>query len=142
MLSGYRTSRKKLERGNQLVLPKTLNRLIRKARQASDLTLDDLLLLKDKETSHILMTGTTGSEKTNCFHTLLPQIRRCPNRAVIVDLTGDFVAKYFREGQDILLNPLDGRRQTWNPWQESLEESHYDALAAAIVHKTSHSEPF
>ncbi|HQS93768.1 MAG TPA: type IV secretion system DNA-binding domain-containing protein [Alphaproteobacteria bacterium] len=142
LVRGMITDQKKLERGGCIVSPKTLKRLIKKSKQASDLTLDGLPLLKDKETSHILITGTTGSGKTNCLHTLLPQIRKRPNRAVIVDLTGDFVSKYYREGQDLLLNPFDQRSQLWSPWGECLMESHYDTLAASIVPKTSFTEPF
>ena len=142
LVRGRITDRKKLERGNYLVSPRTLKCLIKKSRQASDITLDGLPLLKDKETSHILITGTTGSGKTNCLHTLLPQIRKRLNRAIIVDLTGDFVSKYYREGQDLLLNPFDQRSQLWSPWGECLMESHYDTLAASIVPKTSYTEPF
>lgn len=139
---GRITQRKKLERGGNVVSSHVLKRLIRRAKQVSDLTLDGLPLLKDKETSHILITGTTGSGKTNCLHTLLPQIRKRPNRAIIVDMTRDFVAKYYREGHDLLLNPFDMRSQQWSPWEECLNDSHYDTLAAAIIPKTSHSEPF
>jgi len=111
-------------------------------REASDLMLDEFPLLKNKETSHILLSGTTGAGKTNAFHTLLPQIRRRVNRAVVVDLTGDFVNRYYREGYDILLNPFDKRGALWSPWGECLDEPHYDALAAAVVAKSGTSEPF
>jgi type IV conjugative transfer system coupling protein TraD len=139
---GRITSRKKLERGGHVVSPHMLKRLIKHAKQASNLNLDGLPFLKDKETSHILITGTTGSGKTNCLHTLIPQIRKRPDRAIIVDLTGDFVSKYYREGKDLLLNPFDMRSQQWSPWEECLTEAHYDTLAAAIIPKTSHTEPF
>ena len=33
------------------------------------------------------MAGTTGSEITNTFHSLLPQIRQRGDRALIVDMT-------------------------------------------------------
>jgi len=59
-----------------------------------------------------------------------------------VDLTGDFVAKYYREGQDVLLNPLDERSVNWSPWADCLKVTHYDALAAAIVQKSSSSDKF
>lgn len=142
LIRGWMTAQKKLERGNRLVSSKVLKRLIKRSNQASDLTLDGLPLLKDKETSHVLITGTTGSGKTNCLHTLLPQIRKRPNRAIIVDLTGDFVSKYCREGHDLLLNPFDERSQPWSPWNECFMEPHYDTLAASIVPKTSFTEPF
>jgi type IV conjugative transfer system coupling protein TraD len=142
IIRGYRQSLKKLERGGEVVSGKILKNLIKRQKLASDLVLDGLPLIKVKETSHILITGTTGSGKTNCFHTLLPQIRARPNRAIVVDLTGDFVAKYFIEGQDVLLNPLDERTANWSPWADCLTETHYDALAAAIVPKSSSSDKF
>lgn len=144
---GYVKSKKKLERGNQIVSAKQLRGILKRANAASDLHLDKLPFAQNKETSHILITGTTSSGKTNCFHTLLPQIRnrsnqRAPNRAIIVDMTGDFVSKYYREGQDLLLNPLDKRSQDWSPWGECLTEVHYDALAAAIVPKSTAHDKF
>ena len=142
IIRGYHQSLKKLERGGEIVSAKILRRLIKKQKLASDLHLDGMPLIKNKETTHILITGTTGSGKTNCFHTLLPQIRARPNRAIVVDLTGDFVAKYYREGQDVLLNPLDERSVNWSPWADCLAETHFDALAAAIVPKSSSSDKF
>ena len=139
---GYVKSKKKLERGNQIVSANQLKDVLKRTYQASDLHLDNLPLTKDKETSHILITGTTSSGKTNCFHTLLPQIRRRPNRAIIVDMTGDFVSKYYREGKDLLLNPFDVRSQDWSPWADCLTESHYDALASAIIPKSSAHDKF
>jgi type IV conjugative transfer system coupling protein TraD len=142
IIRGYRQSLKRLERGGEIVSDKILKRIIKKQKLASDLHLDGLPLIKNKETSHILITGTTGSGKTNCFHTLLPQIRDRPNRAIVVDLTGDFVAKYYREGQDILLNPLDKRCVNWSPWADCLTDTHYDALAAAILPKSTGANKF
>lgn len=144
---GYTKSKKKLERGNQIVGAKEMRILLKRKGEDSDLHLDQLPLVKDKETSHILITGTTGSGKTNCFHTLLPQIRKrhergCPNRAIVVDMTGDLVAKYYREGRDLLLNPFDARSQSWSPWAECLTETHYDALSAAIVPKSTAHDKF
>lgn len=147
MYRGYVTSRKKLERGNHLVSSKEMGRLLAKRGENSDLHLDNLPLVRNKETSHILITGTTSSGKTNCFHTLLPQIRNrhekgWPNRAIIVDMTGDFVAKYYREGIDLLLNPFDARSRIWSPWAECLSDTHYDALSAAIVPKSMAHDKF
>ncbi len=139
---GYIKSKKKLERGNQLLSAKQLKSVLKRTHQASDLHLDSLPLAKGKETSHILITGTTSSGKTNCFHTLLPQIRNRPNRALVVDTTGEFVSKYYREGQDLLLNPFDLRSQDWSPWADCLFEAHYDALASAIVPKSTAHDKF
>ena len=123
---------KRLERGSQLLDAQKLTQLIKKQKFASDLNLDGLPLIKNKETSHILVTGTTGSGKLNCFHTLLPQIRARGDRALIVDLTGELEARYLTSS-DLLLNPFDERSQNWTPWADCPFEPHYDQLAAAIV---------
>lgn len=144
---GYLKSKKILERGNHIVSKRQLRGILRRADLDSDLHLDKLPLLQNKETSHILISGTTSSGKTNCFHTLFPQIRKrvsrgWTNRAIVVDMTGDYVSTYYRENHDLLLNPFDARSKAWSPWAECLTETHYDSLAAAIVPKTSANDKF
>ena len=90
-------------------------------------------MIKDSETQHMMITGTTGSGKTNCFHHLLPQIRTLGQRALIVDTTGEFVSRYYREGKDIILNPLDARSESWSPWVECTEDYHFEELASNLI---------
>ncbi|MBX9697471.1 MAG: type IV secretion system DNA-binding domain-containing protein, partial [Alphaproteobacteria bacterium] len=120
-------------RGSSLISPNMLRRRLWWRRKASDLKLDGVPLLKGKETEHMIITGTTGSGKTNAFHTLLPQIRKRGDRAIVVDLTGELVSKYYRDGYDLLLNPLDARSLHWDLWKDCASLSHYDALAESII---------
>lgn len=126
-------SSKKIMRGTEIVEPKELSEILNKQHKCSDLMLDNLPLVKDKETSHILITGTTGSGKTNCIHTLLPQIRRRGNSAIVIDMTGDLVSRYYRPGKDIILNPLDERSLNWNVWDECLNEEDLESFAEAFI---------
>lgn len=140
---GFWQSRKVTTRGKALMSPRRLAWKVRLSGQASDLTLDGLPLLKHKETQHMLLTGTTGSGKSNALNTLLPQIRRRPNRALVVDLTGDLVNRFYRPDQDLLLNPFEARSEAWSPWEECSQDFHYDMLAQAIVPPSlSHTDPF
>ncbi len=117
--------------------------LLKRKGEASDLTLEKLPLLKDKETSHLLMTGTTGSGKTNAFHSLLPQIRQRGDKAIIVDVTGTYISRYYNENTDIILNPLDTRSQFWHPWADCHLESHYDVLANSFIPENNQvKDPF
>ena len=141
IITGRANKRRKLLSGVEVVSVKVLKKLVKRKRLASQFVIGGLPLIKDGETKHMLICGTTGSGKTNCLHELLSQIRKQGQRAVIVDLTGDFVAKYYREGQDILLNPFDGRSKGWSPWDECWQEYHYDDLAAAIIPSSSY-DPF
>lgn len=88
------------------------------SRRASQIHIGNVPLVKGTETQHLMITGGTGSGKTNCLHHLLPQIRNQGQRAIIVDTTGAFVERYFREGKDILLSPSDKRSAPWHPWAE------------------------
>lgn len=140
---GLRQRQAKHGRGNTLLPWTALARLLKRRRQTSDLKLGELPLLKDKETSHILITGTTGSGKTNSFHILLPQIRKRKNKAIIVDVTGDYVSRYYDETTDLLLNPLDQRSLNWHPWADCHLESHYDVLADSLIQpKVGSKDPF
>jgi len=125
--------KKKIERGSYIASLKEIKKLIKKNNLFSDFFLDDLPFPKGTETSHTLITGTTGSGKTNCFHTLLPQIRNRGDRAIIVDMTGDLVAKYYNRDTDILLNPYDLRSFEWDIWQELGNDAQFDAFAEACV---------
>ncbi|MGI4811722.1 MAG: type IV secretion system DNA-binding domain-containing protein [Janthinobacterium lividum] len=130
---GYYHRRKKKHRGNELVSVSSLARKLRWTFKASDLKLGKLPLIKNSETSHILLSGTTGAGKSNAFHTLLPQVRARRNAAIIVDVEGDMVARYFREGKDVLLNPFDARGQCWDLWGELERDSLYKVFAQAVI---------
>jgi type IV conjugative transfer system coupling protein TraD len=101
--------------------------------KASRFQIGSIPLVKGTETQHILVSGGTGSGKTNCFNHLLPQIRNAGQRALIVDTTGGFVERYYRPGKDILLNPFDPKGVSWHPWVECLDLFDYDALAESFI---------
>lgn len=131
------------QRGNTYLPFQKLAQLLRRKGVASDLTLETLPLVKDKETSHLLMTGTTGSGKTNGFHTLLPQIRGRGEKAIIVDVTGTYISRYYNPKTDLILNPLDLRSQFWSPWADCHLDSHYDVLANSFIPENKHGkDPF
>jgi type IV conjugative transfer system coupling protein TraD len=138
---GRKNKQRKLLSGTRVVPQKTLRKLVKGAGKTSCLSLGKMALPQDLERKHMLICGTTGSGKTNCLHELLPQMRALGHRAIVVDLTGDFVSKYYRHGQDILMNPFDARSWGWNPWRECEQEYHYDDLAAALIPPSGH-DPF
>ena len=133
----------KHQRGNTFMTFSKLAKLLRRKNMNSDLIFETLPLVKDKETSHLLMTGTTGSGKTNAFHNLLPQIRKRGDKAIIVDVTGAYISQYYNEKTDFILNPLDERSQFWHPWADCHLESHYDVLASSFIPENKYAkDPF
>ncbi|KJV69704.1 type II/IV secretion system family protein [Orientia tsutsugamushi str. TA763] len=81
-----------------------------------------LPLVKNSERLHILITGTTGTGKTNMLNELLPQIRLHKDRAIIVDTTGAFTDRFFDHKYDKLLNPLEKNSEQWLPWNDCLKQ--------------------
>lgn len=132
------------QRGSTFIETKALAKLIRKNGDASDLRIGPLPLIKNKETSHMLLTGTTGSGKTNLIHTLLPHIQKRGDRAIVVDMTGEYVNRYYKENRDVLLNPFDPRSLPWTPWADLQKDVHYDVLTHALIQPQGqrYSDPF
>jgi len=120
-------------RGSELVSVHKLKKLLQRTRQASKIQISGLPIVKDSETQHILLTGTTGGGKTNMLKELLPQIRLIQNRAIIFDVTGEFVERFFNPATDIILNPLHDNSVDWLPWNDCHTDEEYDNLAAAFV---------
>jgi len=128
----------KASRGRKLLSGNTINtaeevaKFLKKNKLASDLSLGDIPLIKNSETKHILITGSTGTGKTNCLHTLLPQIRNKNQPAIVVDTEGDMVSRYYRPGRDIIINPFDSRTYNWDFWQEVKSSKEVKKVASSF----------
>lgn len=120
-------------RGSDLVTPKQLTKILRRAKEASKIIISGLPLVKDSETQHLLLTGTTGAGKTNMLKELIPQIRESGDRAIIFDVTGEFVDRFYNPETDLILNPLVENSVSWLPWNDCHTDEEYNNLAAAFV---------
>jgi len=85
------------------------------------------------EVQHTSISGTIGSGKTQAILALLEQIRAAGDRAVVFDLTGGFIAPFYRDGTDVILNPLDARSPAWSVFTEANSKAGFDAMAAAMI---------
>ncbi|MCC8399451.1 MAG: type IV secretion system DNA-binding domain-containing protein [Rickettsia endosymbiont of Platyusa sonomae] len=119
-------------RGMDFVTVKVLAKMLKKAKKASNIKFAGLPLVKNSERQHMLLTGTTGTGKTNMLNELLPQIRRQKDRAIIVDLTGTFMERFFNPKIDKLLNPFEENTQHWLPWNDCYEVSDFDDVASSF----------
>lgn len=129
-------------RGGDLVATKILAARLRKAKAASKIVLSGLPLVKNSEMEHLLLTGTTGSGKTNLLNELLPQIRKQKDKAIILDLTGSFVDRFFNPEIDILLNPFEKNTVNWLPWNDCNNDYEFDALASAFIDGEGFSDKY
>src|SRR3546814_14308207 len=72
---------------------------------------------------------------------MLEGIRAKGKRAIVYDTAGTFVEKFYREGKDILLNPLDERSAVWSPWVDVTHDYHYDQIAESTI-PAKHGDTF
>ncbi|MGC4250986.1 MAG: type IV secretion system DNA-binding domain-containing protein [Sphingobium sp.] len=93
------------------------------------------------EPEHILLCGAPGTGKTNLIVGMLEGIRKSGQRAIVYDTAGTFVEKFYRQGTDMLLNPLDQRTARWSPWVDVPRDYHYDQIAESTI-PDKHGDPF
>lgn len=120
-------------RGSTILTAKEVAHILYKQGLASHFKIDDMPLVKNSETKHILVTGATGSGKTNLFHALLPQIRQKNQPALVIDQTGEMIERYYDPTRgDIIFNPFDERSHEWNFWEETRESARLNSMATSM----------
>lgn len=130
---GRKQSGKSFKRGAQIVGKNELISIIKSRSAQSQFKIDDVPYLKAFETRHFLITGTTGAGKTNCLNGLLSQLIAKKSPAVIVDITGGFVEKFYNPETDIILNPFDERGAKWDFWADIHDEAVIEEFAKSLV---------
>lgn len=132
MYRGRKLRQEKLIRGGQIVKAKQLAKLLRKRKQASDIQLGEVPLVSGTEVQHILISGSSGTGKTQLKYSILDGVRARGDAAIVYDSTGAFVRSFYRKG-DIVLSPVDGRSPPWTPWAEIRHPTDSVRLASSIV---------
>lgn len=102
-------------------------------RNASPIRIGSVPLVKGTESRHILITGGTGTGKTNCLHHILQQLRAQKQKAVIVDTTGVFLERYYDPDKDVLLSPFHPQTARWHPWAECKTPFDFSEIAEAFI---------
>lgn len=148
-LSAWLKKRGKSQTENQLIKGDTfesfdlVKKMIIQQKINSDLVLAGLPLIKNKETRHFFIHGTTGAGKSNAIKELMDQIRARGDRAIIYDKSCNFLEEFYLPNHDMILNPMDERCETWNLWDECRDSADFDSLASAqIPMPVSSSDPF
>ena len=133
VMRGTKKFTKETLRGGRVATAKRVQKILKKDGKASSLKIGDISLVKGSETQHILLCGTSGSGKTTWMQHLLPEIRRKKQKAIIVDVVGGFVERYYRKGYDVILNPFDQRTAYWTPWADMRGEGSIEAITSAMT---------
>lgn len=129
-------------RGARLIDGSQLDRLIVADDRASRITVGGIHTVRGGEMLHTMISGAVGTGKSVSILEILDSVRQQGKRAIVYDPTGEFTEHYYREGRDVILNPLDARSPNWNLWREIRSEFDYRAFAASLVQVKSQTDPF
>ena len=121
--------------GSGVVLtPKQVKVKLKGLKLCSEFYIGKMPLVKDMETRHFLITGSTGSGKTNLLHNLLPQVEYRAQPAIIIDQTGEMIAKYYNQKRgDIIFNPFDARGKAWDFWTDCSKARTLEKFADTLI---------
>jgi len=143
-----------LVRGLQLITSRELDRTIESSNlrglrgflarrrrvsvtSAPAMRIADVAIPAELESQHFLVTGKTGSGKSNFIRHMLRQIEVRGGVAVVLDPDAEYVSEFYKsERGDTILNPLDHRCPVWSPWSELRPESFgmdAEALAQSLI---------
>ena len=139
---GKRKMEDKRLRGAQLVEGKELKQIMESREDCSPYAIAGVPMRKGSETLHTMIGGAQGTGKSQQFFRLMAQVRARGKRAIVYDPTGEFTKAFYREGVDILMNPLDSRSPNWNIWCEIEKDYHFDNMANGLIPDPAESDPF
>jgi type IV conjugative transfer system coupling protein TraD len=98
---------------------------------------------KNTEFQHTIITGASGTGKTQVMIDLLAQIRAKGDKAIIYDKMGVYIRKFYNQERDIILNPFDARSKYWDFFAEGNQKSDFDIMAGSLIEeRASQSDPF
>lgn len=129
-------------RGSSLVSGEELTSLLQGRDDCSPYLLAGVPMRAKSETLHTLIGGAQGTGKSQQFFVLMKQLRARGKRAIVYDPTGEFTQAFYREGKDILMNPLDSRSPNWNVWNEIEKDYHFDNMANGLIPDPAETDPF
>ena len=120
-----------------------VNKLLKKMGQLSTLKIGKLHLVKNSEIQNIALHGTVGTGKSTAINGLLEQARKDNQRGIIYDRGNNFIPIFYREGIDVILNPIDDRCPNWDLWEECEDKVDLENFAQALFSEgQGHGDPF
>jgi type IV conjugative transfer system coupling protein TraD len=94
------------------------------------------------EFQHTIITGASGTGKTQVMIDLLNQIRARGDKAIIYDKMGTYVRKFYDPNKDFILNPFDNRSKYWDYFLDAKTKSDFDIMSASLIETPKSGDPF
>ena len=144
---GKQESKDEHRRGAELTTVKELieaaNDRVKEDGRPSRISIANVPLVRYQENSGIALLGSPGVGKSTIIRELLRQLRAQQRKAMLYDISGEFVKRFYRPGKDVILNVFDTRSHSWDFWAEGKNPAMYDRMAkAAIPDNNGGGDPF
>jgi type IV conjugative transfer system coupling protein TraD len=110
-----------------------VQKALEKEGEIGPLRIGPIQLPHEYEAAHQLFIGGPGSGKTTLLNEQLDGMRKAGRKAIVYDINGSFVEKFYDPAKDVILNPLDERSPVWRVWDEARLRSDYDTFANAVI---------
>lgn len=146
-LKGKQQNKDQYLRGIKLIKPKQLKWMIFwhnfYRRKFTPYKLANIPYPKNTEFQHTIITGASGTGKTQVMLDLLEQIRRRGEKAIIYDKMGVYITKFYNQQKDIILNPFDKRAKHWDFFVDGKTKSDFDIMSASLIEeRANQGDPF
>ncbi|PXW50412.1 type IV conjugative transfer system coupling protein TraD [Grimontella sp. AG753] len=144
---GKEVAKDEFRRGAQVqpveVLIERAKDRIKEDGRPSRISISGVPLVRYQENSGIVMLGSPGTGKSTLLRDVMRQLRSQCRKAVLYDISGEFVKYFYRPETDVILNVFDTRSHSWDFWAEGKNPVMYDRMAkAAIPSPSSGGDPF
>lgn len=120
-------------RGSRLVPSNILINMINKTKKQSGAILGSVPVLRELEVLQFLFVGGMGTGKSLLLDLMYKSARERKHKAILIDLNGAALQKYYRPEIDVILNPFDARSAKWSPLSEIEGDWQIDALTKSFV---------
>lgn len=145
-LKGSLKARDKMIRGKNIVSDKMLKRQLLffnlKKFIFSPYKIGNFAFPNNTHFQHSIITGGSGTGKTQMTSDLIEQIRKKKQRAVIYDNSGSFIRKFYDPQKDIILNPFDIRSNYWDIFTEISNKNDVTNIVNALIEDGNKTDPF
>lgn len=99
----------------------------------SVLSVANIKLPPTSRNTGMAFVGSPGSGKSVSINDLLFQLRGLGDKLFVIDPSGDYTRKHYREGIDIILSPTDARSVYWDIWSEGANSQSYHITASSLI---------
>ena len=133
----YKVGRRQAEdrhlRGTRLVNDIELCRAVRRNGKAGKINIAGIPLPLISQVSNVLFCGAPGTGKSQAISGMLRGVRWQRQRAIVYDISGDLIQRFYNPETDIILNPFDARSPRWDIWCEVRKTWDYQSIACTLI---------